>query len=142
MSLPILYVNTRLVSGVAIPLPLQTAYLRDYCSKRGLRFSLPTAEYGFGNSYPALQAILRHKKTTALISTSLVLPSTASFDWSMFLKRAGCESRFHLVMERQICSLFELASYMIKTSLHTNILFYSAKQLESTSQAFSSLRHH
>jgi len=129
MSSPLLYVNTRVVSGIAIPLPMQTSYLREYCTRRGLRFALPTVEYGFGNSYPVFKKVLTLKKTTVLISTSLILPSAASFDWSIFLVRSSSESRFHLVMERKICSLFELANYMVKSSINTDILSASAKQL-------------
>jgi len=105
---PILYVNTRLVSGVAIPLPMQTSYLRDYCKRRSIEFALPTAEYGFGGRYPALSRILSLRKSTILISTSLILPPLSSFEWSAFLTRKRCESRFHLIMERQVISIFEV----------------------------------
>jgi sporadic carbohydrate cluster protein (TIGR04323 family) len=130
MSEPILYVNTRLACGVAIPLPLQTSYLRDYCKRRGFRFSLPMAEYGFGNSYPALTKILHRKNATILISTSLILPQASTFDWSSFVAHSECNSQFHLVMERQVCSLVGLANRMIKSTLQSEILDRSAHQLD------------
>lgn len=45
--------------GMSIPIPIQSAYLRDYASRNNLIFSLPTTEVCLGNSYYVLSNIFR-----------------------------------------------------------------------------------
>lgn len=45
--------------GINIPIPIQSAYLRDYAARSKLIFSLPVTEVCFGDSYYALSNIFR-----------------------------------------------------------------------------------
>jgi sporadic carbohydrate cluster protein (TIGR04323 family) len=53
------YSMSRPFYGINIPIPIQSAYLRDYASRNGLSFSLPVTEVCFGQSYYALGNIFR-----------------------------------------------------------------------------------
>jgi sporadic carbohydrate cluster protein (TIGR04323 family) len=53
------YSITRPFFGMNIPIPIQSAYLRDYASRNNLTFSLPVTEVCFGGSFYALSNIFR-----------------------------------------------------------------------------------
>ena len=53
------YSMPRSFFGMNIPIPIQSAYLRDYASRNNLAFSLPVTEVCFGGSFYALSNIFR-----------------------------------------------------------------------------------
>ncbi len=53
------YSMPRSFFGMNIPIPIQSAYLRDYASRNKLAFSLPVTEVCFGGSFYALSNIFR-----------------------------------------------------------------------------------
>jgi sporadic carbohydrate cluster protein (TIGR04323 family) len=70
----ITYSLPRSFYGMNIPLPIQSAYLRDYANRNGLQFSLPLTEICFHNSYHVLIKMLaRHKEMNIHIGMSSIL---------------------------------------------------------------------
>lgn len=59
MTRLVTYSMPRPFFGMNIPIPIQSAYLRDYASRNNLVFSLPVTEVCFGDSYYALSNIFR-----------------------------------------------------------------------------------
>jgi sporadic carbohydrate cluster protein (TIGR04323 family) len=59
MTRLVTYSMPRPFFGMSIPIPIQSAYLRDYASRNNLIFSLPATEVCLGNSYYILSNILR-----------------------------------------------------------------------------------
>lgn len=53
------YALPREFFGMSIPIPIQSAYLRDYASRSKLNFHLPVTEVCFGNSYYSLSNLFR-----------------------------------------------------------------------------------
>ena len=63
--------------GMAIPIAIQSAYIRDYCSKNGFIFSLPQTEIYYNNSYYILCSLLRqdiNSKLRLALASILMLP--------------------------------------------------------------------
>jgi sporadic carbohydrate cluster protein (TIGR04323 family) len=56
------YAFPRTFSGINIPIPIQTTYLRDYAQRNKLAFSLPVAEIITGKSYYFLSNIFAEMK--------------------------------------------------------------------------------
>lgn len=59
MTRLVTYSMPRPFYGINIPIPIQSAYLRDYASRNNLHFSLPATEVCFGSSYYVLSNIFR-----------------------------------------------------------------------------------
>ena len=59
MTRLVTYSMPRPFFGMNIPIPVQSAYLRDYASRNNLVFSLPVTEVCFGGSCYALSNIFR-----------------------------------------------------------------------------------
>ena len=53
------YALPREFFGMSIPIPIQSAYLRDYASRSKLNFHLPVTEVCFGDSYYSLSNLFR-----------------------------------------------------------------------------------
>jgi sporadic carbohydrate cluster protein (TIGR04323 family) len=117
----VVYVNARTVSGVAIPLPMQTTYIREYCAKKGLKFSLPIAEQGYADIFPVLSKLLLRANLDLIISTGLILPSTKIFNWGGRKLLANKGSVVHLVSERKVMTVPELCQYQQKVSLVSDL---------------------
>jgi sporadic carbohydrate cluster protein (TIGR04323 family) len=56
----ITYSFSRSFFGMNIPIPIQSAYLREYSARNGLNFCLPVTEVCFGNSYYSLGNVFRN----------------------------------------------------------------------------------
>lgn len=59
MTRLVTYSMPRPFFGMNIPIPIQSAYLRDYAARSNLTFSLPVTEVCFGASFYALSNIFR-----------------------------------------------------------------------------------
>ena len=60
MTTLVTYSMSRPFFGMNIPIPIQSAYLKDYASRNNLTFSLPVTEVCFGGSFYALSNIFRY----------------------------------------------------------------------------------
>jgi sporadic carbohydrate cluster protein (TIGR04323 family) len=52
------YVSSRPFGGFAIPVPLQSLALRDYCTRNGKLYVLPVNENSFAHSYMVLEGLV------------------------------------------------------------------------------------
>lgn len=59
MTRLVTYSMPRPFFGMNIPIPIQSAYLRDYAFRNNLIFSLPVTEVCFGGSFYALSNLFR-----------------------------------------------------------------------------------
>ena len=75
------YALPRSFNGQNIPIPVQSAFLRDYCIRNGYNFTIPTVEICVENSYYVLFRSLflrRHYELDIGLTSILMLPSKDS----------------------------------------------------------------
>ena len=116
MRLLTTYTLPRPFYGYNIPISIQSAYLRDYASRQGFRFSLPVTEIVTTNSYVMLRGIFSsegdHLTDLAVVS-GFVFPlsdrGTMTALFSEFITRQ--DVKFHLVLEAKVLIAKELLQW-------------------------------
>lgn len=67
----------RVFNGLNIPISIQSVYMRDYCSKMNLTYSLPQTEICYKDNYYILKKIIHNNKNdefNLIMSSILMLP--------------------------------------------------------------------
>ena len=68
------YTMPRPFSGYNIPIAIQSSYLKDYCNRNKLKFSLPETELTTSGSYKILKKLLMQGNDIAMCSF-FILPT-------------------------------------------------------------------
>jgi sporadic carbohydrate cluster protein (TIGR04323 family) len=95
------YVTSRPFGGYAIPVPVQSLVLRDYCQRKELLYVLPVNENAFPHSYLVLEGMiqdLRDYEGVAMCSMSM-LPERAARRRAIIDKVLAQGCSLHLVLE-------------------------------------------
>jgi sporadic carbohydrate cluster protein (TIGR04323 family) len=102
MARLVTYSMPRPFFGMSIPIPIQSAYLRDYASRNNLIFSLPSTEVCLGNSYYVLSNIFRsfyngeHFGAVSILALPL---NNESVFIELLNSTAGKDISFHFPLE-------------------------------------------
>jgi sporadic carbohydrate cluster protein (TIGR04323 family) len=95
------YVTSRPFGGYAIPVPVQSLVLRDYCQRKGLLYVLPVNENAFPHSYLVLEGMIQnlHEFEGVVMCSMSMLPQRQERRRAIFdrILAQGCS--LHLVLE-------------------------------------------
>lgn len=128
------YVTTRTYDGIFLPVPLQNLSLRDYASKRSLKYHLPRIEHHFPDSFIELYTLSREMLPESYLGmyTGLFLPTCAAsinkIADTLFEK--GC-SLLLILENKSICNL---------PDLQRQVLDYRIRSVNSSDHQHAALR--
>lgn len=95
------YVTSRTFGGFCIPVPLQSLALREYCSRKGYIYTLPTNENYFNESYMVLEGHLSiHQKSLGVVMYSVKMLPESKIRRGQILQKLIQQGReMHFVYE-------------------------------------------
>ena len=95
------YVTSRPFGGYAIPVPVQSLVLRDYCQRKSFVYVLPANENNFPHSYLVLEGMIENLADfDGIVMCSMhMLPQRAERRRQMIAKVLGQGCSIHLVLE-------------------------------------------
>ncbi len=98
------YVTSRGFGGYAIPVPVQSLVLRDYCRRLGLTYVLPVNENIFPHSYLVLEGLIRDLSgyEGVLMCSMHMLPKRLERRQAVCESIIGQGAQLHLVLEEQV----------------------------------------
>ena len=102
------YTLPRPFFGYNIPIAIQSSFLKDYCQRRELIFSLPETELTTSGSYRILKKMLKSNKDILMCSIFILpLENDRQFKslFSPFVKK---KLKFHFALESLSLSIREL----------------------------------
>ena len=119
---------------VNIPIPIQSAYLRDYATRNGLVFTLPTTEVCFEKSYYALGNLLRQLTNedhfAAVSILALPLEDPVIFDKLKKLVEGRGSITFHFPLEGFVGTIQKVMAW------REDFLFMRRSSSKSTNKGF------
>jgi sporadic carbohydrate cluster protein (TIGR04323 family) len=106
------YVMPRPFNGYNIPIAIQSTYLRDYCKKKKLIFSLPVTELTKSDSYVMFSSLVEERKIKNFgLVSGFVLPIYDLKKLKKLFKKIHNNSKFHLVLENKIFNKKQLLDW-------------------------------
>lgn len=119
---------------VNIPIPIQSAYLRDYATRNGLVFTLPTTEVCFEKSYYALGNLLRQLTNedhfAAISILTFPIEDHVIFDKLKSLVEGRESITFHFPLEGFVGTIQKV------TAWREDFLFMRSSSSKSTNKGF------
>lgn len=103
------YVTSRPFGGYAIPVPVQSLVLRDYCQRKGFVYVLPVNENSFPHSYLVLEGMIHDLAAFegVLMCSMHMLPQRAERRRAIFDTILGQGCSIHLVLEGMVMEIPE-----------------------------------
>lgn len=106
------YTLPRPFNGYNIPIAIQSAFMRDYATRSGYKFSLPVTELTTSNSFVMLRRILAMKTDEPVhltVCSGFVFPIDDLSLMSAVLRHANSPGlTFHLVLEAKVFTVHQL----------------------------------
>jgi sporadic carbohydrate cluster protein (TIGR04323 family) len=95
------YVSSRRFGDHAIPVPVQSLVLRDYCTRKGFTYVLPVNENAFPNSYLVLEGLIADLSGDegVLMCSFHMLPQRTARRRAIMEKVVGQGASLHFVLE-------------------------------------------
>jgi sporadic carbohydrate cluster protein (TIGR04323 family) len=95
------YVTSRPFGGYAIPVPVQSLVLREYCQRKNLIYVLQASENSFPHSYLVLEGMVQDLSDFEgiLMCSMHMLPQRAERRRDVFEKVLGQHCSLHLILE-------------------------------------------
>jgi sporadic carbohydrate cluster protein (TIGR04323 family) len=103
------YAYTREINGVCIPLPIQTAYIRNFLSNLNVQFSLPHVEITHATGFPILRKLLIESRESISFCSILIFPTDKSI---RDILKNEITTKFIFCMENLIFSQQELITFL------------------------------
>ncbi|WP_353432665.1 LIC12192 family sporadic carbohydrate cluster protein [Polynucleobacter sp. MWH-UH23A] len=101
--------------GLNIPIPMQSAFMRDYAKKNHLIFQLPAVEICFKDSHYVLLSLLQKSRGSSLInlcmSSVLMMPILNSDLFEKIIQESG-NVIWHFPLESMILEKSELLNWV------------------------------
>lgn len=123
-SVLITYSMSRPFYGLNVPIPIQSAYLRDYAQRNDMAFRLPITEVCQGASYYCLSNIFRsldnHANFAAVSVLCLPLKDDRVYSGLMSLVSSKADVRFHFPLEGFVGDLDDLQRWRRQFLLMTD----------------------
>ena len=121
------YILPRPFNGFNIPIPMQTAYIKNFLEMKGLKFSFPIAEFTTSKNFTVLKKYLDQKKTSDIIVVSIfVFPiNESNLMKEIFKNYVNKKINFYGILETKMFSIPELLKWSSDISiLRKNTLSY------------------
>jgi sporadic carbohydrate cluster protein (TIGR04323 family) len=96
------YTLPRPFSNYNIPIAIQTCFIRDYCNKKNLLFSLPLTEIVKNDSYLIFKKNFCKKKIELVMTSIFVLPISNKKLFEDVVKGLNRSTNLHFVLENLV----------------------------------------
>ena len=114
------YLTSRSKHGIAIPIPIQTVYLRSYAESNNFIFSMPRMDWAETDSYKTLFELVENPDVCNIAICSLFMVNFIEFEKS-FMTQNKDQTIFHFPLESKIFCLDESIAYFKEYQLLKSI---------------------
>lgn len=120
MKRALTYTLPRPFSNYNIPIAIQSFYIRDYCIKKKLVFSLPITEISNENCYIMFKKNFLKKKITLVMTSVFMLPIINKKLFNEIVSGIDRLSEFHFVLENLVLKKKDLCIWVKEYNLLSN----------------------
>ena len=106
------YTMPRPFSGYAIPIAIQSVYLRDYCNRNNFTYPLPITEFCIKNSFHSLNYIIDSSPEIEIFVVSIFVFSELDLSIWPTISMASSQVKIRAILENKSCTLEEALIYL------------------------------